>query len=471
LRAGPLNSPVVAYFGGPASIDLTAAGAPGCRVHVAPFWTSVLPTDAIGRAGFLVAALCWRTAMHRSIWLVVSLLLASAATAQSKNLLFYGNSLTYYVWGYGVPEMVQKIAIEAGHPSPFIRTALVGGHDLHDHATDPAQVAVISNTLPPGQTWDSVVMQGHYLDATDQGGFSSQVFRSAAVTILTNTRNHSPAARAVMYQTWATAQGHWHYPIPWATPMDMHNEIRGNYRLSVHDLRTAFGAGAATNAAVGDAVALLEWNPVWYEPDKFHPNPATILLAAMCIYTSIYGQGVCEIQPNFSPPGPVALALAPYGLGEADWNRLAGIADTCADPAVRRFPGSGDHLLLESGTGPGPTTACPTRTITAGTFLQLRLRSLNGVFDGVPGCLLIHLFPTGSPPGPWLTYPEVRANPSSMLLVNSSGSLATPMALSLSMPFSWPGYSFLVQGLAFGPSTETGNPWLTATDAHELVFF
>jgi hypothetical protein len=39
------------------------------------------------------------------------------------------------------------------------------------------------------------------------------------------------------------------------------------------------------------------------------------------------------------------------------------------------------------------------------------------------------------------------------------------------MPFSWPGYSFLVQGLAFGPSTETGNPWLTATDAHELVFF
>ena len=43
----------------------------------------------------------------------------------SKNLLFYGNSFTYYSWGYGVPELVQLIAIEAGHPSPTIRSALV----------------------------------------------------------------------------------------------------------------------------------------------------------------------------------------------------------------------------------------------------------------------------------------------------------------------------------------------------------
>ena len=36
---------------------------------------------------------------------VFSFVLASTVTAQGRNLLFYGNSYTYYSWGYGVPEL------------------------------------------------------------------------------------------------------------------------------------------------------------------------------------------------------------------------------------------------------------------------------------------------------------------------------------------------------------------------------
>jgi len=402
---------------------------------------------------------------------LLCLCLASTAAAQSKNLLFYGNSFTYYTWGYGVPELVQLIAIEAGHPSPTIVSALTGGATLQFHATDPSQIARISNSLPPGQTWDSVVMQGHALEATNGVGFNSAVFLSSAPAILTNVRSHSPAARAIMFQTWASAWGQMYYPSPWAVPLDLHNEVRGNYRLVVSNMNTTFGGGAAANAAVGDAVALLQWSPAWYEADLFHPNPAMILLTAMCLYTSIYGQTVCEIDPPFNPAGPIALALAPHGLGQADWNYMAGIADSCADPAVRRYAGSGDHLLLETGTGPGPLTACHERRMTTGTFVQLRMRSMNGVFDGAAGWLLVDTFPTGSPPGPSVTYPEIQVDLGSMSILSTSTTLANPLAFSIQMPFSLAGMSVLVQGLAWQQSTQTGNPWFTTTDAHEFVFF
>lgn len=401
---------------------------------------------------------------------LLPLLLATTVAAQGKNLLFYGNSFTYYSWGYGVPELVQSIAVAAGHPSPTIVSALVGGVTLQFHATDPAQVAVIANALPPGQTWDHVVMQGHQLEATPEGGHDPAVFRSSAQTILTNVRNHSPAARAVMYQTWASAWGHIYYPIPWAVPLDMHGVVRANYRLAVADLVAAFGPGAAVNAAAGDAVALLEFDPLWYEPDLAHPNPAMILLAAMSIYTAIYGETVCELDPAFNPPGPLAQLLATKGLGETEWRYMAGLADRSADPTLRRYPGSGDQLLLETATDLTPLSACPVNRMTTGTLVQIRLRSMNGVFDAAPGWLLVHLFPTGSPPGPATAWPELRAS-GSMSILSTVNALTSPMALALPMPFSWPGSSVLVQGLAWHPSTESGNPWFTTTDAHEFVFF
>jgi len=408
--------------------------------------------------------------MNRLARVLLWLFLASTLTAQSKNLLFYGNSFTYYVWGYGVPELVQRIAVEAGHPSPTIVTALTGGGTLPFYATDPTQVARISNSLPPGQTWDHVVMQGHALEATNGVGFNAAQFLSGAVAIMTNVRNHSPAARAVMFQTWASAWGqmYYNYPSPWTVPMALHNEIRGNYRLAVNNINAGFGAGAATNAAAGDGVALLEWNPAWYEPDLFHPNPSMILVAAMTIYTSIYGQTVCGIGP-WNPAGQLALALAPYGIDEADWNHLAGIADRCADPTLRRFPGSGDHLLLEARTGTSPLTACPVRQMTTGTFVEVQMRSMNGVFHGAAGWLLVDTFPTGSPPGPSVVYPEIRVV-GALSILNTSASLASPLSFSIQMPFSWPGTSVLVQGLAWQASTETAN-WFTTTDAHEFVFF
>ena len=393
------------------------------------------------------------------------------ADAQGKNVLFYGNSYTYYVWGYGVPEVVELLAIEAGHPAPTIESSLTGGGTLPYYASDPQQIAAISNLLPAGQQWDAVVMQGHALGATNGVGFNVNDFLAGAQGIMTNVRAHSPTAKAVMYQTWASAWGQMYYPVPWPTPMDMHDEIRGNYRLAVDNLNNAFGVGSAANAAAGDAVALLEWDPMWYEADLFHPSPSMILLAAMCIYTTIYQEPVCGIEPTFDPPGPLAAALLAQGVDQADWDLLSGLADRSADPSRRAYPGSGDHLLLETRAGAGAPSACYQNAITTGTLVQLRLRSINGVFDSAPAWVLLDVFPTGSPTGPAALYPELQSPLGAASVLLSAPDLSAPIALSLPMPVTLPGFSLRLQGIVQQPSTETGNTLFTTTDAHELVFF
>jgi len=404
--------------------------------------------------------------------MLLALLLATPVTAQGKNLLFYGNSFTYYSWGYGVPELVGQIATEAGHPTPFIKQALVGGSTMTHHATDPGQVAVISTALPAGQTWDHVIMQGRAPEATTSLGFNPTQFRADAVAITGNVRAHSPNAGAVMYQTWAAAWGHYYYnaPPPWYVPLDMHNEVRTNYRLAADDINVAHGAGTGRNAPAGDAIAFLEFDPSWYESDKEHPSPTMILLAAMTIYTTIYDGTICEITPDWSPGSQLQTLLAPKGLGPTDWDFLAGLSDRAAIPANRRFPGSGDQLLLESSIDAAPLLTCPEHSITNGTVVNLRLRSMNNVYDNATGALFVDFFLTGAPPGPSLLYPEIQVDVGRSI-ISPMVSLQNPLSVSFPMPFTLPGISFLVQGIALQASTETGNAVFTTTDGHELVFY
>ncbi len=401
------------------------------------------------------------------LW-TAALLLSQPVAGQAKRLLFYGNS--YSSRNGSVADLVRLIAMQAGFPAPTIVKRFVSSADLDYHATNAAQVSAITTALPAGQRWDCVVMQGQSLEATAASG-DPALFRAAALTIMGNVRNHSPLAKAVLYQTWARAQGHFLYPGTFATPRVMHEEIRANYRLATGDLNSAFGSDAARDSAVGDGVALLGWNPAYYDPDLFHPLPSMTLLASMCLFTSIYGQQVCPIDPDFTLPGPLVTWLATLGLGANDWEQMSGLADLCAAPAQRPFPGSGDYLLLQSGVQPGLTTACGRRSITVGSLLTLQLQSLNGAFPTAPGLLLINVFPTGAPPTPSPLYPELRIDTGSMLVLLTSNDLTVPLSLFLPMPFTFPGASVLVQGLAFAASPATGNPSFVTSDGHVLDFY
>ncbi len=403
--------------------------------------------------------------LRRAVFATVAL--ASGLLAQGKNVLFYGNSLSLF--NGGVAPLVRAMAIAAGQPTPFCQAQCVNGVDLHFHATDPAQVAAITNTLPQGQHWDVVVLQGISHETTTTLGNPAH-FVADAITIVGNVRNHSPQAKTVLFQTYARAQGHAWYPGTFANPMVMHNQVRTTYRNTVTALEAAFGPGKITNSAVGDCAALLEFNPVYYNVDLQHPANSLTVMSAMCLFTSIYTQLASNITPTLTTSNPLGALLLNYGIGLAEWHRLAGIADQCAKRSVRPHPGSGDQLLLETGTQAGYLSALATETVTTGTSLDMRVSSRNGVFATAPTWLVARLFPTGQAPLPPTAFPELAVGDSSFAVLLTAPSLATPIALTVQMPFTFPGASIMLQGIAFGPSTETGNPLFATTDGHELVF-
>jgi hypothetical protein len=162
--------------------------------------------------------------------------------------------------------------------------------------------------------------------------------------------------------------------------------------------------------------------------------------------------------------------LSGFGLGRAAWDEMAGIADLCAARQVRPFAGSGDELTLESGVAPGNVGTCTEHDVGVGSWLTVQVRGRNGAFTTAPTWLLVNLFPNGVPPVPSATWPELCVDVGSMLVLLQAPSLQQPLGFTLPLPFSFPGASVLVQGLAFAPSPATGNPVLTTTEGCVLVF-
>jgi len=381
------------------------------------------------------------------------------------NILAYGNS--YSIQNGGAPLLAGAIAEEAGQPIPNVVQKLVGGQDLFFHLTDPAQAAAITTSLPLGEEWDFVIMQGYSLEATVSYGDPAS-FRANALAILTNVRAHSPDAKAVMFQTWARGPGFSGYPGTYASPYEMHTQIQANYQLAVDDMNAAFGPGTAFRAAAGDAVALHAFDSSLYNPDQSHPNPPTSMMAAMAIYQAIYRERVCDITPDFVGSSNLATRLTNIGLTAADWVQYGGVAERIADNDVRRWPGSSEDHLLRTGVN-GVISSCPVKSAGLNDVLDISLSSPVGLYLTTPSFIFIDPFPTGGTPGAMNEWPEVHFNVGSSFIAKQTMMLPANWNFQATIPDSFPGLSLRVQAISVAPSAVTGNPDFTITDGHEIV--
>ncbi len=359
--------------------------------------------------------------------------------------------------------IVDAIARDANWPPPTIVPRLFGGTNLAFHRNDPGQVAAIGNSLPAGQQWDFVVIQGHSLEATVNQG-DPAAFRANAVGIVQNVRAHSPAARAVLYQTWARGPGHPLYPAAFPDPWTMHTEVRRNYQLAANDIDAAFGPGTAQIARVGDAVARLGFDPVYYNPDLSHPSKDVTLLAAMSIYARIYGGSVCSFVPDFTGQSALAVHFATYAFQPASWPAMRGYADLIADRGQRAFPGSDEDLLLRSGDTP-LVEPCPRIEAPRGGTLHASLTTPVGRYGTSPAVLFLDAVPGGPPP----LFPELHVAPGSALVIGSTAALGTGLRLALPIPATLPRLSVLLQGVGLGPSANMVNPLFTTTDGQTIT--
>ena len=387
---------------------------------------------------------------------------------QPLNLLFYGNS--YTAQNGTVSALVKLLAEAAGFPSPVVVAKLSGGATLGFHLSNASHAAAITESLAAGDEWDFVVLQGQSLEATAALGSPGQ-FRANAVSIATNLRAHSPNARTCLFQTWARGAGHSYYQgasPTFAGPVSMHRQIERNYERAAMDIEAVHGAGSARRAAAGGTAHLHAFDSELYTADLSHPAPSLSVMAALAIFSTIYEVRPCELRLDFAGGSTLVQTLTGWGIDATQWAWLAGISGRVLDPALRRFPGSSDDLLLTSGA-PGALTACSTKSMPAGVPLGLRLESPNGRSEGDLSILYADLSPTSPPWTTHATFPEIHFGQGSTVLLQAAALPASGRSIDWLVPPSLAGRYALIQGHVATASLTTGNAF-TTTDAHEIRF-
>ncbi len=221
--------------------------------------------------------------MHRSIVTAIGMtLLAPAAGAAPMNIIFYGNSFTGS--GGGVQHLVRDIATAAGHETPHIYARVVGGQTLEYHLI--TGTGWITSQIPDGEHWDAVVMQEHSTRTTSHPMDGNiPAFFAAAQGLYQAVQDHSPDARAVLFETWARQPDNAVYPTIWPSASDMQAEVRMSYDQANALLNDQ---GTSTVAPVGDAFEAGDFDRSLYSGDLYHASDTGALLISLVLYGTIY---------------------------------------------------------------------------------------------------------------------------------------------------------------------------------------
>lgn len=263
-----------------------------------------------------------------ALGLVLGGLTAAPAAAQSKNILFFGNSLTFF---YDMPTMVGRIAQADGYALPNIVSDTAEGVELDRHitrvSTNPT-ANVTHSSMTAGKTWDYVVFNGRSQESTHLG--DPVDFVNDSLTLYRAVKNHSSGkgvgVKAILYQTWARAPGHAYYPTDFTGPAAMMAEVRATHDQAIAYVKANEGPQAIRLSPVGEAFASQGWPLDLYNADRQHPSYSGSLLAAMINYNTIYGEQVSNISY-----GSVSSWA---NVTQTRWTQLAGIADATSAAAV-----------------------------------------------------------------------------------------------------------------------------------------
>jgi len=205
------------------------------------------------------------------------------------SVFFIGNSFTF---GGPVPTIVEDLAIYAGWPEPNVEYRAVPGRTLAYHRGDDTDPEGAPQRVAEG--WDVVVLQEQSTRPTDQLGDPEQ-FKEDATWFYDLAKMANPAARVVLYETWARRFDHAYYPGSFSDPAMMQAELRFHYYDAAERHIPTFSTSAVTTdvavAPCGDAWELqLEGGepPRLHASDSWHAGAAGQYLNALVIYATIY---------------------------------------------------------------------------------------------------------------------------------------------------------------------------------------
>ena len=212
-----------------------------------------------------------------------------------RNILFIGNSLTFY---NNLPRLFEELSRKEGE-MPYVESITKGKWRLIWFADPNDEMGALVEQALSTKHYDLVILQDQsHFPVTHYDDFFGAVKK---------LRERIPAdTDCLLYQTWGYHPGLPELEEFGFTQHSMTVKLCEAYRkagkelgIPVSPVGTAFGR---LNQTTPD-------DPMLYLPDNRHPSQAGSYLAALCLYGSIYGFTPAEVEfiPEFLEPETAAI--------------------------------------------------------------------------------------------------------------------------------------------------------------------
>ena len=206
------------------------------------------------------------------------------ADAAPRNILFVGNSFTYF--NNSLHGHLRKL-LAAEDPSTgdtmLLKAMTISGAVLAHHEGGLGQML---ETYP----WDVVVLQGHSLEAVDP--VNRPGLKAAAKKFTRMIREHD--AEPVLFMTWAYSDR----PEMTADLRTVYKEL--GIELGVRIVPVGLAFADALRGSPGLKL---------HDPDKIHPSRAASYLAACVFYAALFGKSPAGIEYSAGLDEDLALSL------------------------------------------------------------------------------------------------------------------------------------------------------------------
>ena len=210
--------------------------------------------------------------------IICTLLFHQFSLAQTYDVLFIGNSYTYY---NDLPDMLSKISSSFGD-SIFHDQNTPGGYSLYAHSQDQLSIDKINQ-----QNWDYVVLQDQSQRPSLSPAYvSTAVFPYAQQLVDLIYQNYN-CSEPLFYMTWGRKNGDLtncvNYP-PVCTYLGMQERLRDSYiSMGINNNATVSPVGIAFKNAIA-----LDSTIELYNNDNSHPSIYGTYLAACVFYSTIF---------------------------------------------------------------------------------------------------------------------------------------------------------------------------------------
>ena len=240
----------------------------------------------------------------KRIFYVVVFIPIFVFSQQTKEVLFVGNSYTFY---NDLPNMVKQIALSFGDTLNYDQNT-PGGATLQMHSTNTQTLSKISQ-----QQWDNIIIQCQSQEPSfSPSQVSNDVFPYAQI-LIDSIESNSVCTEPIFFMTWGRKHGDLQncqsYP-PICTYAGMQERLRESYLdMTFNHNATCSPVGMSWKESIVQDSALN-----LYSPDNSHPNIYGSYLAACTFYATIFKKS------------PIGSTYMPIGISHATSVSLQTIA-------------------------------------------------------------------------------------------------------------------------------------------------